>query len=324
MRHSLMVFFLSVLICVNLWRIPSSQAEPKPVPRMQAVPLPYEQVSLQRDGQELARYHFGPGLRRPFVFPLVGPAGRSLTRMGHPHDPIGHSHHNSVWVSHNDVNGVNFWGDQGKNLGHIAHQKIEGLIDADDRAGLTALNAWVDEGSKKTLLLERRRVQVQALEQGEWLLLLDLQLEANKEPVTFGKSPFGLVGVRMAKTIGVNDGGGTIRNSAGRVDEKEVFWRPAKWVDYSGPITAKDAEGITLLDHPGNPNHPSVFHVRNDGWMGASLSFAGPHVLQPGQPLRLCYGLYVHAGQPPAEVLERRWGDFAKTPLDALAPQKRK
>jgi hypothetical protein len=290
---------------------------------MQAIPLPDDQVSLQRDGQELARYHFGPTLRRPFVFPLIGPSGRSLTRMGHPHDPITHSHHNSVWVSHHLVNGVDFWGDQGKGKGRIVHQRIEGFVDADDRASVTALNAWIEDATQKALLRERRRIEVRPLEQGEWLLLLDLELEAVKEPVTFGKTPFGLVGVRMAKTIGVNDGGGTIRNSVGQVDEKEVFWQPAKWVDYSGPITPKASEGVTLLDHPGNPHHPAVFHVRNDGWMGRALTFAAPRTLEPGQPLRLRYGLYVHAGLPSLETLERRWADFAKTPLDALAPKKK-
>jgi hypothetical protein len=49
---------------------------------MQAVPQPYKQVSFQRGGGEIARFHFGAALKRPFVFPLVGPSGRSLTRLG--------------------------------------------------------------------------------------------------------------------------------------------------------------------------------------------------------------------------------------------------
>src|SRR6476469_7982909 len=107
-------------------------AEPKNVPRVQAVPQAYDQISFQVDGSEIARYHFGKELRRPFVFPLIGPSGRSLTRMGHPHDPDSHSHHNSVWVSHESVNGISFWGDHGK--GRIVHQKFEGIEDADDHA----------------------------------------------------------------------------------------------------------------------------------------------------------------------------------------------
>src|SRR3954470_10031053 len=110
----------SVLPAILSAAAAAPSTRPKPVPRMQAVPQPYEQVSFQRDGDEIARYHFGPGLHRPFVFPVVGPAGRSVTRMGHPHDPETHSHHNSLWVAHHDVNGVSFWEDRPK-AGQIVH-----------------------------------------------------------------------------------------------------------------------------------------------------------------------------------------------------------
>ena len=95
---------------------------PKRVPRLQVIPMPYYQASFQRDGVELTRYHFGPGLHRPFLFPVIGPSGRSLTRMGHPHDPESHSHHNSVWISHNNVDGISFWSDSGD--GKIQHKRI--------------------------------------------------------------------------------------------------------------------------------------------------------------------------------------------------------
>ncbi len=292
--------------------------EPKPVPRVQAVPQAYEQMSFQVEGMEVARYHFGKELRRPFVFPVVGPFGRSLTRMGHPHDADSHSHHNSVWVSHESVNGISFWGDRGK--GRIVHQKMEAIEDGDEGAAIHTVNHWIDEGKGtpgKVLIRERRATRVRVMEHGEWMLILDLQLEAVAEEVTFGKTPFGLVGVRMAKTIGVNDGGGTIRNSEGGVDEKEVFWKPARWVDYSGPIADKAVEGITLMDHPSNPNHPCAFHVRNDGWMGACLTFDTPRTLKKGEVLELRYGLWVHGGMPGVDRVEGVWKGFAGTRAEA-------
>jgi hypothetical protein len=289
------------------------------------MPQPYDQAAFVRGDGEIARYHFGAGLRRPFVFPVVGPSGPSLTRMGHPRDPQGHSHHNSVWVAHNVVNGLSFWDDRAK--GRIVHQRLDQYEDLGDVSWVTATNHWVDEGkANQVLLVERRRTAVQLLPDGEMWLYIDVQLEAPKDrPVTLGKTPFGLVGVRMAKTVGANDGGGEIRNSAGKSGEKEVFWQPAKWVDYSGPIREGTLEGITLMDHPSNPNHPTVFHVRSDGWMGSSLTFDGDRAIEPGKPLRVRYGLFVHAGKPAAGALEKRWAEFAKTaPPDLNPPVKKK
>jgi hypothetical protein len=302
----------------------ASAQSAKSVPTLQVLPQPYDQAAFVRGDAEVARYHFGANLRRPFVFPLVGPSGRSLTRMGHPRDAQSHSHHNSVWVAHHSVNGLSFWGDTA--TGRIVHQRIDQYEDLGDVSWITSTNHWVDEGkANQVVLVERRRTTVQLLPGNEMWLYLDVQLEAPKErPATLGKTPFGLVGVRMAKTIGVNDGGGEIRNSSGKSGEKEIFWQPAKWCDYSGPIRENTLEGITLMDHPSNPNHPTVFHVRSDGWMGSSLTFDGDRVIEHGKPLRLRYGLYVHAGKPAVEALEKRWEEFARATPPDLNPRVQK
>ena len=293
--------------------------EAKPVPDVQAIPLPNNEVSFQHLGRELTRYHFGPSLERPFWYPIAGPAGHTLTRMGHPRDPLTHSHHNSVWISHNDVGGVSFWADRGSPPpGRIVHQSIEQFEDGPTSAWMLSRNAWRGPDGK-TVMQERRRAEVRPLDGGQWLMLIDLQLEVPADkPVVLGKTPFGMIGVRMAKTIGVHDGGGRILNSNGQVNEKEVFRNPARWVDYSGPVTNRVRGGIALLDHPGNPDHPAPFHVREDGWMGASLTLNRPLTIEPGKPLRLRYGLWVHAAVPKPEQVEQHWKDFAKDPLPAM------
>ncbi len=148
-------------------------------------------------------------------------------------------------------------------------------------------------------------------------MTFDLRLEPAPPAsnVVFGATPFGLIGVRMAKSIGVRDGGGTIRNSEGGVNEAGCFRKPARWVDYSGPVAPGATNGIALFDHPTNPRHPSPFHVRDDGWMGVCLTLSGPLTVSNQAPLHLRYGLWIHDGLPPVEAIEAEWRRFAAEPL---------
>jgi len=327
------LFALSgVLLSTAAVAAPASKPATQPVPALQVLPVPYDQASFTRDGLEIARYHFGPTLQRPFLYPLMGPSGRSLTRMGHPRDPTGHSHHNSIWISHHDVNGISFWSD--RRVGVIAHQKIEAYEDegaagevGSATAAIRSLNHWLTPADNKIQMVERRQTRIELLPDNELLVLIDLQLEApprSQTPVTLGKTPFGIIGVRMAKTIGTHDGGGTIRNSEGGVNEKEIFWKTARWVDYSGPITNTAIEGVTLMDHPSNPGHPTGFHVRGDGWMGAALTLNDARIIEPGKPMKLRYGLYVHNGMPDVKEIDAIWEKYSRTkPPEDLTPKKK-
>jgi len=314
-RRVFPVFTLLLVAAASVWAQDVLSA-PKSIPRMQVIPMPYHQASFQRDGVEITRYHFGQDLHRPFLFPVIGPSRLSLTRMGHPRDPESHSHHNSVWISHNDIAGTNFWSDTGD--GKVRHKRIVKFEDGDASASMITENEWLTKQGK-VLLLETRKITVLLLDNREWLMIIYLEFKAANTEITLGKTPFGVIGVRMAKTIGVNDGGGTIRNSEGGVNEKEILWKKAKWVDYSGPITKDKIQGITLFDHPNNPNFPTYFHVRNDGWMGASLTFDGPREITPEKPLRLSYGLYIHSDKKPSELIEAKWTQFTK--IDPNSPK---
>ncbi len=292
----------------------------KPVPAVQVVPLPYDQASFQFRGVELIRVHFGADLKRPFVFPVRGSAGRSLTRMGHPHDPVSHSHHNSVWLSHQNVEGVNFWEDPGTQ--RIVCRKITRFDDGADRAAMVAEIQWLNsEGTP--LIDEVRTIAVRVdpetpiaestgIPRAYLVTIESTFTPAGKPSVVFDTTPFGLIGVRMAKTIGVNDGGGRILNSEGARNERAVFRKPARWVDYAGYIGDSETAGISLFDHPANPGFPSPFHVRNDGWMGICLTLDRPQKATSASPLSVIYGLWVHDGVPKRETIDRAWRDFAE------------
>ncbi|MCH7687320.1 MAG: PmoA family protein, partial [Planctomycetes bacterium] len=84
---------------------------PGKIPRCQVIPLAEHQVSLQIDGTERLRWHYGRQYPRPFFFPFAGPSGSWLTRMGHPGAP-NHDHHRPIWFAHARVLGIDFWSEQ--------------------------------------------------------------------------------------------------------------------------------------------------------------------------------------------------------------------
>ena len=303
---------VATLACIT--SCAQTQSASRPVPRMQALRLPHHEISFRRNGVELTRFHFDPQDKCPFLYPVNGPSGRSLTRMGHPHDPVTQSHDNSLWLTHHDVNGVSFWEDRGP--AQIRCERVEHFEDGDESAMATVANFW--STTNKTLLRERRRMTVKSLPRDEWMLVPDIRREKQNEAVTLGNTSIGLVAVRMARSLGVNDGGGMIRNSEGGVNEAGVFWKRARWVDYSGAVTSNAVEGITLFDHPANPNHPSCFHVRNDGWMGAALTFDAARLIETNKPRQLRYALYVHSGLSTPGDLNERWAEFGKAALPDL------
>jgi len=162
------------------------------------------------------------------------------------------------------------------------------------------------------------------LDGGDWLMHIDLQFETPKgKTVTIGQNPFGVIGVRMSETIGVHTGGGRILNSHGSINENAIFRKPALWCDYSGRVTNDATGGVTLMDHPTNINHPTPFHVRGDGWMGACLTLDKPITIEPGKPLRLRYGLWVHAGVPDVDTAQKVWERFSKTELPTMEKAKK-
>jgi hypothetical protein len=280
-------------------------------PRCQVLPLPDHQVSFQVDGAERLRWHFGPSYPRPFFYPLLGPSDSPLTRMGHPGAPD-HDHHRSVWFAHAQVLGIDFWGD--RTPARVRQKNWLQYQDGDDEAAMAVLLGWYDGHDPKELLEQELVAGLRPLPDGETLLELQAMFRPAAESLEFGKTNFGFLAVRVAKNLSAHFGGGIITNSDGAVGEPAVFGKPARWVDYSGPVPKGGSEGITYFDHPTNPGFPTPWHVREDGWMGASVCLNGPLVVRRKEPLVLRYLLHAHRGPVSPERAGQVAQEFAARP----------
>jgi hypothetical protein len=235
-------------------------------PRIQAVPNPTKLV-FQLDGAELVSYNYLHVPSRPYLFPIVGPAGRYITRISHPHDPIGHRHHYSIWLAHHNINDVDFWSESDK-TGKQIHQNFLEFEDAPDFARMVARVLW-QTSDGKNLLEEDRQITVRMLESKQYFIDMDLTFKALAD-IHFGKTNFGLLGVRVAKTMGVHDGGGNITNSEGDVDESKYLANALDGVII--PALSRLRNGMELP-------YSTIHQIMTIPYIGTSETMAGcvPH-----------------------------------------------
>lgn len=291
-------------------------------PACRVVPLPGHRTAFVHGGKEVAVWHHGPQYPRPFFFPFRSPRGTALTRMGHPGAP-NHDHHRSIWFAHHKVAGIDFWGDGGK--GRVRQKQWLAYEDGDEEAIMAVLLGWFDgEGVE---LMEQEVVAAWRPGTGSGHELeLQLTFRSVGESLELEKTNFGFLAVRMAKELSAHFGTGELRDSEGRTGEPAIFGKRAKWMDYSGPTVAvpKGREGIAYFDHPANPNFPSHWHVREDGWMGAGFCFGDPHTLEKDDPLILRYLLLGHSGLADRAELSAVATAFARRPGFEVSKSKRR
>ncbi len=276
------------------------------VPRCQVLPEHDHSFSFRIDGKEVTRWHADREYPRPYFYPVNGPSGESLTRMGHPGAP-NHDHHQSVWFAHNKVLGIDFWGNQsGATIRQLEWLALE---DHDEACRMAMDLGWFDGHNPAPLLRQQLVCEVKPVgDNREFTLEVQSRFIPESHSLEFQQTNFGFFAVRVAKSISGHFGGGQITNSEGAVGEKAIFGKPALWVDYTGNMGRQNnqLEGITCFDHPTNPGQPTGWHVREDGWFCASPTMNAALETTKQQQLTLRYQLFIHSGP----VNSKRWGEM--------------
>lgn len=297
------------------------------MPRCQVLPLADNQAVFQIEGRERLRWHFDEKYPRPFFYPLAGPSGSSLTRMGHP-GAANHDHHRGVWFAHAKVLGVDFWSDRTES--RIRQEEWLCYHDSDAEAAMAVRLGWYDGHDPRPLLSQELIAAIRPLgDNGETIVELQSTFRPTAESLEFQKTNFGFLAVRVAKNISAYFGGGELTNSEGGRGEGKIFGKPARWMDYSGPVPSagdddSTIEGVTFIDHPTNPGQPTHWHVREDGWMGASPCMREPQVTSQRQPLQVRYLLHAHGGDARRDAADRLAVEFAATRPYILRKSKKK
>jgi hypothetical protein len=274
-----------------------------------------------------AGYRFDDG-GKPIVYPLIGPGGQEMTRnfpmkRDVPGERDDHDHHRSMWLTHGEVNGVDFWlDDQG--CGRIVHTDGTASLSESGSAVLITDNDWLDPRGQR-VLSDTRRFEF-SIDGSRRIIDCDVLLKASDGDVNFGDTKEGTFGIRVAGSMKVDANQGGIITNAEELTNKDAWGKPSAWVDYSGPVDRENV-GITVHAHPSGFGAPCRWHVRTYGLFAANPFGihhfeGGPKrtgiVLREGTKMRLNYRVVLHTGLLDIAAAKKDAEQYANEPRPEL------
>ena len=268
-------------------------------------------VEIAIGGQPVATYYYNNKvITRPFFAHVRAPGGVQVTR-NHPpiegHDVMDHpTFHPGIWMAFGDVSGSDYWRLKARVRQAEFIEEPHGAL---GKGTFAVRNDYLDQKDPKNVVChEIARFKFLTTPSG-YLLTWDSTFTSDMGCYFGDQEEMGL-GIRVTTPLRVAPkrpdnlppGTGMIRDSEGRKNEKGIHGNAADWCDYSGTLDGKHA-GMTIFCHPDN-FRPSWFHARDYGLLEANPF--GRHAfhkgdiskvtLNPGESLRLRYGVLLHAG----------------------------
>lgn len=292
-------------------------------------------IVVKIDGKPFTEYIY-EGHSKPILYPILGPDGVPMTRSypmveGVDNEALDHPHQKSLWFTHGNVNGIDFWSEYPPNNSEKSGKDLFGQIVqtsiAVDGNRITTKNNWIAPGGK-ILCKDERNISFGKTDSG-YFIDYWITLKATDSEVTFKDTKEGTMGIRTHPLLrlandakrGNHTAGGSSVNSEG-VQGNEMWGKRAKWVDYWGEIDGHEV-GIAIFDHPSNLRHPTWWHARHYGLVAANPfgihdfeskpEGAGDYTLDAGSELTLGYRFLFHRGDAVEANVGMEYDEFAKT-----------
>ena len=300
-----------------------AKAKTYPTPSDQGVKITEQQgkVTVEVNGKLFTEYHIA-NVPRPYFYPVIGPTGAPVNRhwpmKDAPHEAHDHPHHKSLWFTHGDVNGVDFWAD-GDAKGKIVHDEFLEITSGPRVGVIKSQNNWVTADGE-LVCTDTRTHRFYSRPDGQ-MMDLEVTVHASEGELTFGDTKEGSMAIRLAPTMRLKGevGQGHIVNSAG--DRDNTTWgKRAAWCDYYGPV-AGDVVGVAIFDHPDNPRHPTWWHVRDYGLFAANPfgvhyferkpEGTGNLVVPAGESVTFKWRFYFHKGNEIEGKVAEHYREYA-------------
>jgi Family of unknown function (DUF6807) len=267
------------------------------------------EMRIAVDGQDALVYQYGDDQDLVHFYPVQSPFAQSMTVQKTEPYP----HHRSFWfadkVKLDGGRAVGFYSAlySGSKRGidskppykdHVRHLAFEEGTAEADQATLNAKLIWEIDGDTP-VFDEQRVMRMVALGEGEWFLDITYTLTAAYGDVELVSDAvhYAWPYLRMNKTFSV-EGGGTITNSEGGVNQAETNGKPARWVDYSNTVDGKTS-GLAVLTHPSTGPESPNWLTRDYGCFGprrADEKSGKPFTVAKGESISQRVGILVHRG----------------------------
>jgi len=284
-------------------------------------------LRVEVDGELFTEYCYQQ-YAKPILYPIIGPYGVAMTRnypmrddvAGEAHD---HPHHKSLWFTHGDVNGVDFWAEH-PDSGKTVHLAILHQADGEQVATLATKNKWVGPDGK-VVCTDTRELWFRVLPKGR-AIDVRVTIHASHGEVVFGDTKEGTFGLRTHPKLRLKDNPPEVTSVNGHIVNNEgdtgsdAWGKRAAWVDYFGEIEGHSL-GIAILDHPSNPRHPTWWHARSYGLFAANPfgvhdfegkpEGTGDMKIASGEKAVFLYRVLFHEGDAEAADIAGKYKEFA-------------
>jgi hypothetical protein len=248
-----------------------------------------------------------------YLHPLFAPNGDTLTE----ESPADHPYHRGIyWSWHQHyINGKSI-GD-GWIMEDISQEVVEWQTSTDNNTAsldLTVLWKSPNHEQGKAYIEETTRIVVHQLKSGMRLIDFEITLQALVPGVSLGGSDdekgYGGLCTRIKLPDDL-----VFTSADGHVTPETLQIVAGPWMDFSGTFgTGGEQNGLAILCHPGTPNYPAPWILRQKTSM-QNIVFPGrdPVEISMDHPTRLQYRLVLHAGNADDVDLALFQSEYSKT-----------
>ena len=294
-----------------------------------------DSIDVLIGGQPFTTYYVGPETAKPYLMPLRAADGTMVTRgfpigndvgSANPRTSAFEPHQRPLYFGHGNVDGLDFWEEEAfakyyrdhgqQDYGRMRLQRVEQAAGGPQSGTVRARFDLLAPGDR--VLAEETQAFTFRGDDQRRTIDCEFTIYATHGPVVFGDTKEGTFAVRLAPEL--SGAAVHMANSNGGQGEREIWGKPADWVDYYGSVGGKEM-GVAVFDHPASFRHPTTWHARAYGLFAANpfgrreftrdAAQDGSWTVPEGKSITFRYRVLIHFGDYRAGGVAEAYREYA-------------